>query len=184
MPGPLPNPQRRRRNKPTIPTTTLPVSGRRGRPPNPPEAYPLKKAGKAWWKWAWTSPQATAWDSGAFYAIARRAQLEDDLAICETFDEFDLAGFLGVEENEAIRELQFIIGRLKGLATGRVSLMKEMRELDKKLGLDPESMAKLRWKIVPDEKVEDAEPRSVSKKSARKGRPDLRVVDTALVASG
>lgn len=145
--GPLPNPDARRRNSPTISTTTLPFGGRKGRPPKPPESAQLQKAGAAWWKWAWATPQAAAWDSGALYAIARRAQLEDDLAALDLVDHFDLAELLGMEENDMLRSLERVIGRLKGSSGGRVALMREMRELDKRLGLDPKAMAELRWKI-------------------------------------
>src|ERR1041384_1368966 len=86
MAGPLPDPKRRGRNAPTIPTTELPSSGRPGDAPQPPETYELGKAGQAWWTWAWTLPQACAWDDGALYVAARRAQLEDDLL---SFDEVD-----------------------------------------------------------------------------------------------
>lgn len=77
--GPLPDPQRRRRNAPTIATVTLPASGRPGPPPRPPAGRALGKAGKAWWKWAWSTPQATQW-VGALYVVATRAQHEDALA--------------------------------------------------------------------------------------------------------
>lgn len=78
MPGPLPDPNHRHRNVSVIPTTSLPANGRSGAPPRSP--YALGAAGKRWWKWAWTTPQACAWDAGSVYAVARRAQLEDDLA--------------------------------------------------------------------------------------------------------
>src|SRR5689334_856280 len=75
MPGPLPNPQARRRNAPTISSTDLPREGRRGAAPKCP--YPLGDAGRAWWAWAWALPQATRWDVGSLYFVARRASLED-----------------------------------------------------------------------------------------------------------
>jgi len=78
MPGPLPKAagQRRRRNAPTIPTTKLPAGGREGQPPKCP--YQLGRAGRAWWTWAWHTPQAAAWSDGDLFALARRARLEDD----------------------------------------------------------------------------------------------------------
>lgn len=181
MPGPLPNRQRRRRNPPAIPTTNLPVGGRGGRVPAVPEAYPLKKAGRAWWKWAWKTPQAAAWDTGSIYTVVRRAQLEDDLALIDHFDPFDLAELLGMDdENKAVRELAFIIGRLKGLAGGRIAILKEMRELDNKLGLNPEALAKLRWKIVaPEEDQKQSAPKRLPANVRR-----LPAVDPAAAASG
>jgi hypothetical protein len=76
MPGPLPSPNARRRNAPTIPTTDLPAEGRKGRAPACP--YKLGKAGAAWWRWAWKLPQACGWSPGDLYVVARRARLEDD----------------------------------------------------------------------------------------------------------
>lgn len=151
-PGPLPKPNARRRNAPTIPTTNLPAGGRKGRPPKVPEPYELREAGQKWWRWAWATPQASAWDPGALYTLARRASLEDDLAALDLADRFDLAELLDVdEENEVVRRLEFVLGRLKSMAGGRLSVMKEIRELDGRLGLNPEALAKLRWTIVAND---------------------------------
>ena len=137
--GPLPNPNRRRRNAPTIPTTSLPAGGRKGRAPKVPAGYELRDAGAAWWRWAWSLPQAVAWDDGSHYALARRAQLEDTL------------GAVAVDD-----------------ARSRLSLLKEMRELDRRFGLDPKAMAELRWTIVAEEPSE--------KKPAAPARRHLRAV--------
>lgn len=178
MPGPLPKADARRRNPPTVPTTNLPASGRKGRPPKVPDHYRLGKAGASWWKWAWATPQAAAWDKGSMYHLARRAQLEDDLAALEYVDNFDLAELLGQdEENDAGRLLEFVLGKLKGMAGGRLAVMKEMRELDARLGLNPEAMAKLRWKIVEDdEEPKKAAPRRRAKKAPARGPAHLRAV--------
>ena len=82
--GPLPKPGARRRNAPTIPTTSLKADGRGV--PAPDSPYALGEAGAAWWEWAWALPQACAWDDGALYAVARRAQLEDDMVALELND--------------------------------------------------------------------------------------------------
>jgi hypothetical protein len=137
--GPLPNPNARRRNAPTIPTTNLPAGGRKGRIPKVPESYKLLTAGESWWRWAWHLPQAVAWDDGSHYALARRAQLEDTMAA------------LAVDD-----------------ARGRLSVLKEMRELDRRFGLDPKAMAELRWTIVAEEAPE--------KKPAAPARRHLRAV--------
>ena len=154
MPGPLPNPQRRRRNAPTVPTTDLPASGRKGRPPNPPAAYELRTAGLAWWRWAWGLPQAAAWDRGSLYTIARRAQLEDDLAAMELNDHLGLDDLLAGAEPEAIKRVEWALETLKRAAAGKLAVEKEMRELDGRLGLNPEALAKLRWTIVVDAAVQ------------------------------
>lgn len=149
MPGPLPNPDRRRRNAPTIPTTKLPASGRKGRPPNCP--YDLAAPGAAWWKWAWMLPQAAAWSKGDLYVAARRAQLEDDITSLGFADELDLSDLLAGADPEAAKRVEYALTLLKRCAGGALAVKKEMRELDAKLGLTPESMAKLRWTIVDDE---------------------------------
>src|SRR4051812_12862603 len=114
MPGPLPSPERRRRNAPTIPTTSLPASGRRGPVPRVPDGYELGEAGRAWWVWAWATPQAAGWSTGDLYVVARRAALEDyrDVLLrAETG--FDLGDLLDDETGD---QLRWLIGRLKGLA--------------------------------------------------------------------
>ncbi len=150
--GTLPRPDARRRNAPTIPTTRLPAGGYTGEIPEP--AYDLRDAGQRWWDWAWTLPQAAAWDDGSMVALARRAQLEDDLAALELVDDVDLLELLQVDlddrraTREAVRNLEWALGRLKASAGGRLALLKEMRELDRRFGLDPKAMAELRWTIV------------------------------------
>lgn len=177
--GPAPQKNKRRTNADAIPKTQLPASGRKGRPPKVPEAYNLRKAGAAWWRWAWGTPQATGWDPGALYVLARRAQLEDDLAIQDSpFESTDFAELLGREEDEVTRELEFIVGRLASMAGGRNPILKEMRELDKVLGLTPKGLIDLRWEIVSDEETKkeavSAPVTPAAKKSAdRKARLKL-----------
>lgn len=90
------------------------------------------------------------------YTVARRAVLEDEHAAVGSFDPDSLSWFfsaleLGDEDalQAALRDLGRIIGRLQALATGRVALSKEMRELEMQLGFGAKSMAALGWK--PDE---------------------------------
>jgi hypothetical protein len=123
----------------------------------PESPYALGEAGAAWWEWAWETPQAAKWDHGALYTVARRALLEDEHAAVGSFDPFALNEFfasldLGEEESvqDALRELGRIIGRLQALATGRIAISKEMRELEGQLGFGAKSMAALGWK--PEEK--------------------------------
>ena len=153
MPGPLPNPQRRRRNAPTIPTTALPAAGREGRPPRVPPGVRLGKAGRAWWRWARKTPQADAWASGHEGVVHRRASLEDDLAALETVHGIDLGEVLG--DDHVGRALREVVVRLAGLATGRLQILKEMRELDDRLGLTPKAMAALRWTVGEPETKPD-----------------------------
>jgi len=155
MPGPLPSPNRRRRNAPTVPTTSLPSKGRTGRVPAVPAWTHLRKAGTAWWKWAWHTPQAAGWAAGMESLVARRASLEDDLAAAGDVESLELDELLGAKAPE-VREA---IGRLAGLAAGRLVIFREMRELDDRLGLSPKGMATLRWSIAD----EDEEPKRASR---------------------
>lgn len=164
--GPLPAKQKRRTNAPTIPTTELPAGGRKGRPPKAPEAYNLRKAGRAWWKWAWATPQAAAWSPGDLYVIARRASLEDDLAAVDDSEklaeriEDSMLRILDSKDPEDVPErlqyLGLLVGKLKSLGAGRLAVVKEMRELDKVLGLTPKGLADLRWEIVDEKKSTEA----------------------------
>lgn len=147
--GPLPQPETRRRNKPTIPTTNLPAGGFEGPIPDVPFGYELGAEGSAWWMWAWRTPQAAGWSEGDVYVIARRASLEDDLAALRRVEVgFDLGDMLDDETGAA---LKFLIERLKGLASGTLAVSKEARELDDRFGLTPKGLAMLRWKIVEPE---------------------------------
>lgn len=145
MPGPLPNEQRRRRNAPTIPTTNLPAGGRVDPAPMVPDFVDLGSAGLSWWAWAWATPQAAAWALGHEGVVARRAALEDDLAALETVRGLDFTDLISDETKAS--EVDFAVRRVAALATGRLALMKEMRELDDRLGLTPKAMAALRWSI-------------------------------------
>ena len=156
MPGPLPETTRRRRNAPQISGHLLPAEGRRGAPPKVPDAYELAEAGLAWWKWAWRLPQATKWDRGSLYLVARRAQLEDELAALGFGEELGLLDeLLRGAEPEAIQKVTWALERLKRSASGMTGLMKEQRELDDRLGLNPKAMAALRWTVA--ESAESAE---------------------------
>ena len=41
-------------------------------------------AGQRWWRWAWTTPQATQWHRGFMEPLGRRAALEDEYAKADT----------------------------------------------------------------------------------------------------
>lgn len=157
--GPLPNPNARRRNAPTIAATTLPAGGYQGPIPDPPEGYDFLEFARAWWVWAWRTPQAAAFGPGSLYALARRAKLEDDLWLLERADEFDLTELLNIgEDREALNRLEMVVRKLKALAGGSVSILKEMRELDKRFGLDPKALAENRWTVVEPEPEPEEKP--------------------------
>lgn len=160
MPGPLPQATRRRRNAPTIPTTVLPAGGFEGPAPRVPPGVRLGKPARAWWRWAWQTPQAAAWALGHESVVARRASLEDDLDALARVDGIDFEGLIA--DPDAAVQVKVIVGRLASLASGRLAIVREMRELDDRLGLTPKAMAALRWSIaapdpVGDEAGEDGE---------------------------
>lgn len=166
MPGPLPDPKRRRRNAPTIPTTALPATGRTGRVPKVPVWVELGDAGLAWWAWAWKTPQAAGWAPGHEALVARRASLEDDLAAIAQVEGIDW------EELEAAAEsagkFRLVVRRLAALVAGRLAICREMREIEDRLGLTPKGMAALRWEIVAA--GPDSEPTTVGQSDDEVGR--------------
>lgn len=170
MPGPLPKPDRRRRNQPTIPTTKLPASGRAGSMPSAPKT--LGPDGKAWWRWAWKTPQAAGWSTGDRAVIARRARLEDDLAVLEDLD----FGPPPIDRDELeawLEGITFAVQTLRRLAGGGLAVAKEMRELDDRLGLTPKGRLALRWEIVKDEEpAEGKEQRPATVRRLRAVDPD------------
>ncbi len=164
--GPLPNPTRRRTNPPTIPTTNLPAEGRQGPPPKLPPGVKLGKVGRAFWKWAWATPQAAAWSPGHEAAVARRASLEDDLAAIGTVTSLDLAELL---EAAADDDLKALVQQLTGLVTGRKGVLQQIDQLDDRLGLTPKAQAALRWTIKGDEAA-GQEPKLASVSAPADGR--------------
>lgn len=127
-------------------THELPAAGRSGSVPECPLS--LGDAGGVWWKWAWKTPQASRWDDGSLYFVARRARLEDHAAALDFEDGLDLADLLaGVANVEATKRVEWALSTLKRSASGEVSLFKEMRELDNRLGLNPKGLADLRWSV-------------------------------------
>lgn len=172
MPGPLPDPKAVRRNAPTIPTTSLSSAGRVGVVPEPPSWCELRQSGQRWWDWAWSTPQALGWgDSvGMESVVARRASLEDDLGSLEFVHNLDL---LDDEfQSETAKALRDAIQRLASMATGRLAVMREMRELDDRLGLSPRGLAALRWTIVAEQSnAEDAtKPDEIAARRSRRER--------------
>lgn len=155
-PGPLPAHDKRRRNAPTIPSVTLNANGPSTPPPEIPKWVTLNKAGSKWWKWAWHTPQACGWGTNVGFEslVSRRAMLEDDLDALEraNTDVVDMSELLDqLEQGESIR---WLFQRLAAMSSGRLGLMKEMRELDDRLGLSPKGLANLRWVIVEDDSGE------------------------------
>jgi hypothetical protein len=122
MPGPLPDPSRRRTNASVIPTVDLPRGGLAALGAKaPPLPKGMGRKASAWWRWAWKTPQAVGWGVGAGMEqlVERRARLED-------------------------RQTTDISTR------DELALQRQMLDIDDRLGLTPKGMAALRWRIVAD----------------------------------
>jgi hypothetical protein len=120
MPGMISDPNSRKTQSGTVPTTDLPADGYTGPIPDLPGWVELDEAGFEFWEWAWRTPQAAAWDSGTVPTVARRAALESAFY------------------------------RLSQKAPDKVAaLTAKMTELDNKLGLSPYALAALHWRIIP-----------------------------------
>ena len=145
--GPLPDPNARRRNKPTIPTTSLPASGRPSPPPDVPSWCDLGEHGRDWWVWAWSTPEACGWSDSLVDVVARRASLVDDLAALERVESLDAWELIAAEE---FGEVKSLIDRLARLATGRLQVLKACHDIDAQLGFGAKNLAALRWTIVDD----------------------------------
>lgn len=97
MPGPPPNPNRRRRN---VAASARQLTAPKGRAPKCPQG--LSPERRAWWKQVWASPVASAWlpidvpvverlarlmdrvstdDDGGYRALTEVRQLEDRLGL-------------------------------------------------------------------------------------------------------
>lgn len=149
-------------------TVTLPPAGRTGRPPKCP--LDLAQPGTAWWRWAWRTPQATRWDKGALFAVARRAELEDVVAAMGFEGTLNLGDVLAGAEPQAIARVHDALELLRREATGALSVKREMRALDKALGLNPEGMAALGWVIAVEQATEkDALDELTKRRAARAG---------------
>jgi hypothetical protein len=74
MPGPLPTENPRRRNALTLPTDSLPLTGRVGDIPDPIED--LKPLERQYYVWAWSTPAAAAWHDSDAEIVAEWARLK------------------------------------------------------------------------------------------------------------
>src|ERR1039458_6768545 len=125
--GPLPTPNRRRRNAPTFATSRLDSEGRSGRKPACP--YKLGDAGKKFWTWAWETPQALKWGDWARYTVARRAALEDDLENLDLVNTLGICDLLEMDEgSEMAQRLDSILKTLKRLAGNKMAVIKADRK--------------------------------------------------------
>lgn len=119
MPGPAPNPNRRRRNAGPV-MTDIPADARKGRRP---PAWPLpdgpSEAEHRLWLGLWRLPQASRWELMEWHRrlVARYVR--------------------------SLAELEAASGAQP------TRLMAEVRQMEDRLGLSEQAMLKLRWRIVP-----------------------------------
>lgn len=167
--GPLPDPHAARRNEPTIPLTELPISGRKGPIPKLPTWCPkLGRAGTAWWKWAWRTPESCGWSDSLIDIVARRATLVDDLNAIST------PRSLVLDDLED-PELKRLVSSLAALAGGKSVVLKAMADCDAQLGLGAKNLAQLRWTIVDESAAKSPTSPAPVESSGSRGR--LRVVN-------
>ena len=76
---PKPPGQRRRRNLGQAQWRELPAAGRKGKPPELPQAEWLEST-RDWWATIWASPMATVWVEADIESLIRLARLRDDFA--------------------------------------------------------------------------------------------------------
>lgn len=74
MPGPIPKPNHRHRNKPTLPTDNLDDNGYSGPVPDP--VNPLDVDERKLYDWAWTTPAACGWHWSDAEIVADWARLK------------------------------------------------------------------------------------------------------------
>jgi hypothetical protein len=128
-PVPKPSDARRRRRDVSASQAAhrLPLTGRQGPPPKSPVR--LGAAGRRWWRWAWSTPQAALWHDGFIEPLAKRAQLEDQWVAALDGD----ADGDSKATDTAVRLLPLIL------------------RMDDAFGLTPTAAAKLHYAFVDDE---------------------------------
>lgn len=146
--GPLPDPHAQRRNAAAIPVTTLPAEGRSGETPEPPSWCELRRHGREWWAWAWSTPEAAGWSSSLVDVVAQRASLVDDLNAIERVENLDALDVGDLLNADDLTDLRTLLGRLVALSGGRLPIMKVMAMLDVQLGFGAKNLAALRWTIT------------------------------------
>lgn len=155
-PAPKPNDQRRRRNA-TIAMTQLPAEGRRAEAPR----FPL--------------PPLVVKGDGDGLEVLRERELD-------LWDELwsTPQAVMWERTRSALAVARFV--RFSVLAEGGdVKSATEARQLEDRLGLNPQAMLRLRWEIAPDEVAELRQDRTA--RAPKTARQRLRVVDTGVAGA-
>lgn len=153
MAGPLPKPahERRRVNAPLANTTKLPAGGSTLPPPDWPLPGEPSPDAVALWAELWATPPAVAWRAlGWTRTVARYVLL--------------------------------LLHTERDLVAGRPSapLWTEIRQIEDRLGLNPQAMVRLRWEIDGVTVATDHGPPTPRPSAARR----LKAVDSNAVARG
>lgn len=197
MPGPPPNPNRRRRNA-TVSMTKLPAEGRKGAPPEwplPPDVAAQAKLDRLNEQIDDTSIEAQGNDRAAKNAQRRLLSLREraeilaaELEVAREQEKVLWKELWATPQAVAWERLrwtrdvaQYVRWKIRA-ELGDLEASKESRLLSDRLGLNPLAMLRLRWEVSGDELGEQrterssTQARSSSSSARRKG---LRAVDGA-----
>lgn len=155
--GPAPKPagERRRRNA-TVSMTRLPAEGRRGDTPR----FPL--------------PRLVVKGDDEGLLRERELDLWADLWVTPQ-------AVMWERTRAELTVARFV--RFSVLAEqGNVKAATEARQLEDRLGLNPQAMLRLRWEVAPDEVADQRQERT--DRTRKSARQRLRVVDADGVAGG
>lgn len=156
-PPPKPTGQRRRSNA-TFAMTQLPAEGRTKEAPR----YPL--------------PPVVVSDDDGGSEIAREREAELWESLWETPQ-----AVMWERTHSVLTVARFV--RFSVLAeTGNVKAATEARQLEDRLGLNPQAMLRLRWEVAADEMADQRHERTSRSAQVKTARQRLRVVDADAVA--
>jgi hypothetical protein len=158
-PAPKPDNERRRRNA-TVAMTQLPAEGRQGEPPRFP-LLPYMNDDEPNLEALLRDREAALW--AELWATPQAVMWE------RTHSELTVARFT----------------RFSVLAeTGNLKAATEARQLEDRLGLNPQAMLRLRWQVAADEVADQRQERTERTRAAGSARSRLKVVDTKAAGAG
>lgn len=192
MPGPPPNPHRRRRNA-TVAMTKLPAEGRQGDPPPwplPPDPRPAARLRLLNEQIDEASLEAQGEGREARAAERRLLGLRERAEALETEIETtaEQQGVLWTqlwatpqavawERLRWTRDVaQYVRWKVRA-ELGDLEASKEARLLSDRLGLNPLALLRLRWEIAGDEVAEQRTARTTAARTAARSRRGLKAVD-------
>lgn len=123
--------------------------------PEVPSWVELGAHGMAWWRWAWSTPEAAGWSSSLIDVAAQRASLVDDLNALSSVEGLDFGALMDAEK---LSDIKMIVQSVARLATGKTALLSAMSAFDQQLGFGAKNLAALRWTIKGDAAAAEAPP--------------------------